>query len=206
MKYLNLSLEHIYLVSVALIIALVISVLLVYVSSKNKKFKKLILNLTTITYAIPSLSFFSLLIPLTGLGKTAVIIVLSIYAQYILVRSFITLLDHFDKNLLLAAKAVGLDDKTIFFKIKLPLLENDIFNSIKISISTLISIANIGSIVNAGGLGVLVFNGLRNMSALKIFIAIILNAIVYIIFSIIIQIIRNGVRYANHKYNNNSSQ
>ncbi len=200
MKYLKLSLEHIYLVSVALVIAIIMSILLVYIASKNKKVKSFILNLTTITYAIPSLSFFSLLIPLTGLGRKSVIIVLSIYAQYILVRSFITLLDNFDKNLLLASKSIGLDDKTILFKIKLPILENDIINSIKISGSALISIANIGAIVNGGGLGVLIFEGLRNMRVSKIIIAIVLNALIYIIFNLTIKMIRIGIKHANYKH------
>ncbi len=184
MKYLNLILEHLYISFIALIISLILSIILVYIAEKNEGFKKMLLKITTLTYAIPSLSMFSLLIPLTGLGKISVIISLSFYVQYILFRSFITLLDNFDENLLLTSKSMGLEEKTILFRIKLPLLKNDIINSIKISTSTIISITNIGAIVNAGGIGVLIFSGLRTMSTNKIMIAILLNAIVYLIFNL----------------------
>ncbi len=189
MKYLKFILEHIYMASISLIIALIISIILVYLSQRNKKIKKIILNLTTLTYAVPSLSFFSLMIPLTGLGKNSVIIVLVIYAQYILVRSFITMLDNFDKSMLLAANSMGLKEKTIFFKIKLPLLKNNILNAIRISLATIISIANIGAIINAGGIGVLIFSGLRTMSSFKILIGILLNALVYVLLILIVRIV-----------------
>lgn len=182
--YLNLVFQHIYISFISLIMALILSIFLVYLAEKNKKLKKFLLNITTLTYAVPSLAMFSLLIPFTGLGKTSVIISLIFYVQYILVRSFITLLDNFDKDLLLASEVMGLDEKTILCKIKLPLLKGDIISSIKISMSTIISIANIGAIVNAGGIGVLIFEGLRIMSASKIVIAIILNALVYLIFNL----------------------
>lgn len=184
MRYLNLVIEHLYISFSALIISLILSILLVFIAQKNKKLKQLFLGLTTLTYTIPSLAMFALLIPFTGLGKLSVIISLALYVQYILVRSFITLLNNFDKGLLLASKAMGLNEKDIFFRIKLPLLKSHIISSIKISLSTIISIANIGAIVNAGGIGVLIFSGLRTMNIHKIALAIFLNALVYLIFNL----------------------
>ncbi len=55
-----------------------------------------------------------------------------------------------------------------FFRIRLPLASPVILAGIKVSVTTTIGIATIASTINAGGLGDLLFDGLRTQNMVKI--------------------------------------
>jgi osmoprotectant transport system permease protein len=115
-------------------------------------------------YSVPSYAFFALLIPLTGLGTTTAVIVLTLYSEYVLLRTFTTGLRQIDPLIIESARAMGMTDKQVFFKIQLPLATKSIFSGIRLAMTSIIGIATIASTINAGGLGTLLFDGLRTQS------------------------------------------
>ena len=80
--------EHVQMVGITLVISVVIALLITLLVMDAPKISRLILQVCNVIYSIPSLALFALLIPLTGLGSGTAIVVLVIYNQYILVRSF----------------------------------------------------------------------------------------------------------------------
>ena len=71
--------EHIELVVITLVISLVIASFLSLLALRFPKLQAVFDRLFTIIYSIPSLALFVLMIPVTGLGQTTAIIVLTLY-------------------------------------------------------------------------------------------------------------------------------
>ena len=87
-------LEHIQLVLVTLVISVALAALLTVLSMRFQRLGDFLMHLFSLIYSIPSLALFALLIPLTGLGRVSAVIVLAAYNQYLLLRNFITGLNH----------------------------------------------------------------------------------------------------------------
>lgn len=80
-RLLQASLEHLELASMTLVISLILAAGLTLLCSSSKTVSRVLVNVLSMVYSIPSLAMFALLIPLTGLGKTTAVIVLVIYNQ-----------------------------------------------------------------------------------------------------------------------------
>lgn len=165
---LQLVLEHLQLTLVTLGSALLVGMGLTLLLWRFPRLRESSVYVLSILYAVPSFALFALLIPLTGLGKTTTILVLTLYAQYILVRSFLSALTESDEVLLEAGKGMGMTQQQLLWQVQLPLAVPVIFSGIKLATSTIIALATIGATVNAGGLGVLLFDGLRTASLVKL--------------------------------------
>lgn len=167
-KLFQALIEHMQLVLWTLLFALILAVFLTLLSLYIKRAGDFLLHLFSIIYSIPSLALFAFLIPLTGLGKTTAIIVLVIYAQYILLQNFITGLYEVEPSLLDAAKGMGMTKMQVLWKVQLPLAIKPLFTGIRLCIISTIGIATIAAMINAGGLGSILFDGLRTMNINKI--------------------------------------
>ena len=75
---------------------------------------------------------------------------------------------------------MGMNETQLFFKIRLPLAMPEILAGIRIAIVSTIGIATIAATINAGGLGVLLFDGLRTGNTVKILWGAILSSILVI--------------------------
>lgn len=167
-KLLASLLEHLELVVITLIISLVIAAVLTIICSCSKTVSKTMINLFSMIYSIPSLAMFALLIPLTGLGMKTAVIVLVIYNQYLLLRNFIAGLDGVDNSMVEAATGMGMTKIQTLVKIKLPLSKKALISGVRIAAVSTIGIGTIAASINAGGLGTILFDGLRTMNIAKI--------------------------------------
>lgn len=134
-------------------------------------------GLLSMIYSIPSLAMFALLIPLTGLGRTTAILVLVIYNQYLLLQNFLAGLNGIDKSISEAAMGMGMTPMQALVKIKLPLSRKAFIAGIRIAMVATVSIATIAASINAGGLGTILFDGLRTMNPAKIIWGSLLSAL-----------------------------
>ena len=156
--------EHIWLVLVTLVISLAIASVLTVLAMRSEKVSDLLNNFFSLVYSVPSLALFALLIPITGLGRTSAVIVLTLYNQYLLLRNFTTGLREADPVACEAAKGIGMTDMQILTRIRIPLARKAIFAGIRLAIVSTVGIATIAASINAGGLGILLFEGLRTMN------------------------------------------
>lgn len=160
-QMLTLLVEHLQIVVVSVVISLVLAIPIGILIARSKYVSTAVLSFFGVVYSIPSLALFSLFIPLFGLGKVTAIIVLVIYNQFILVRNTLTGFQSIDAGIIEAAKGMGLSALQLFFKIELPLAMPIILGGIRIATVSTIGIATIAAVIHAGGLGVLLFDGLR---------------------------------------------
>lgn len=169
-------LEHLEIVMITTIISLPLAAFFTVVALRSKFVEKIFIHLFSVIYSIPSLALFAILIPMTGLGKITAIIVMVMYSQYILLRNFISGLHEVDPFVIEAARGMGMTEHQILLKVQVPLARNALFTGIRLSIISTIGIATIAAFINAGGLGNILFDGLRSFNINKIMWGSILSA------------------------------
>lgn len=178
---LKATLEHLWIVLLTLAISLVAAALFTILCSYSKKASGIILGLLSMVYSIPSLAMFALMIPFTGLGQPTAILVLVIYNQYLLLRNFLAGLDGVEQSIVDAAAGIGMTPMQVLVQIKLPLAKGAFLAGIRITMVATVSIATIAASINAGGLGLILFDGLRTMNVAKILWGSILSALLAIL-------------------------
>lgn len=178
--------EHLTLVGITLVISLVLAAILVVLCNYSKILGNILVNVFSVIYSIPSLALFALLIPITGLGEVSAVIVLVIYSQYLLLRNFLTGLNEVDPALIEAATGMGMTKMQVLLKIRIPLAKQALFAGIRLTIVATIGIATIAASINVGGLGQILFDGLRTMNTPKIVWGSIFAALLAIVADLIL--------------------
>lgn len=156
--------EHMQLVFIAIAIAFILALIIIFFFIQKDRWLGRLVYFFSALYSVPSFAMFALLIPLTGLGSTTAIIVLVLYSEYILLRTFITGIKEIDPMIIESAVAMGMTTKELFFRIQLPLASKSIFSGVRLALTSIIGIATIAATINAGGLGTIMFDGLRRQS------------------------------------------
>ena len=169
-------LQHLELVAVTLVFSLLIAAILTVLAVYSRKAGEVMIHVFSVLYSVPSLALFALLIPVTGLGTTTAEIVLVAYNQYLLLRNFISGLYQVDPAVIEAAEGMGMRRMQVLWKVRLPLSKKAFFTGIQLSVISTIGIATIAAMINAGGLGKILFDGLRTMNIYKIIAGSILSA------------------------------
>ncbi len=188
-KVIGPLLQHIELVLITLAISVVIASVLTVIAMRSERVSRVMNDVLGVLYSVPSLALFALLIPVTGLGRTSAIIVLTLYNQYLLLRNFTTGLREADPVACEAAKGIGMTDMQILYKIRLPLARKAIFAGIRLAVVSTIGIGTIAAAINAGGLGVLLLEGLRTIHTAKILWGSVLSAGLAIIINRLLKLV-----------------
>lgn len=194
-KLLRALLEHIEMVGVTLLLSILVAVILTAVVIESRKRSGIVLQICSALYSIPSLALFALLIPLTGIGTDTAVIVLIIYNQYILVRNFVEGLQRVDASVIDVARGMGMTGLQIFWKVRLPLALDSVVAGIRLAIVSTIGIATIGASIGAGGLGRILFDGMRTMNTVKILWGIVLSVGLVLLANGLLSLAEKKVRY-----------
>jgi osmoprotectant transport system permease protein len=152
--------EHLQLVGVGLLIALVIGVPLGVLSARRPRFALVVLLVSGALYTVPALAIFALLIPYLGLGFWPAIVALVAYALLIIIRNVATGLREISPDILDAANGMGYGSWRRLFAIELPLALPVIIAGVRIAVVTQVSVATVAAFINAGGLGDIIFQGI----------------------------------------------
>ena len=112
---------------------------------------------TGVLFTIPSLAFFFLLLPITGLGRTTAIIVLAVYTLQIIYRNTVLGLENVPASVIDAARGMGLTERQILWRVELPLATPEIIAGLRVATVSTVAIATLAVFVNAGGLGTQIY-------------------------------------------------
>ncbi len=162
------TLEHAGLVLVTLALAIVIAAAITLACLRSRRAGSAVVELLGAFYSIPSIALFALLIPLTGLGETSAVIVMVAYCQFILVRNALEGLNGVDPAVLEAARGMGMSPAQAMLRVRLPLAAPAIVAGIRMAAISCVGIATVAATINAGGLGAVLFSGLRTLNVPKI--------------------------------------
>lgn len=161
-RVLELTLDHIQLVGTAVLIAALIGIPVGILISRVPALQLPILNVSGMLYTIPSLAFFAILIPYTGIGKTTAITALVMYSLLAIIRNTYVGMDEVDKNIKDAADGMGMTKIQRLRYVELPLALPYILTGLRIATVAAIGIAVIAAVIGGGGLGRLIFDGIRS--------------------------------------------
>lgn len=161
-RVLELTLDHIQLVGTAVLIAAIIGIPVGILISRVPVLQLPVLNVSGMLYTIPSLAFFAILIPYTGIGKTTAITALVAYSMLAIIRNTYVGMDEVDVNIKDAADGMGMTRLERLRYVELPLALPYILTGIRIATVAAIGIAVIAAVIGGGGLGRLIFDGIRS--------------------------------------------
>jgi len=169
-KLVGWTLAHLWIIIVAIAIAIILGVVVgIYITGKGKEhIADTVLYLAEIMMTVPSLALFGLLMLILGImgfktfGFLPAVIALIVYGQLPILRNTYTAIRGVDPAMIEAGKGMGMSERQLLFKVKLPLAVPVIMAGLRNAIVLIIGIAAIAAMIGAGGLGVPIFRGLRN--------------------------------------------
>ncbi len=132
------------------------------------EFREPLLRAATFLQTVPSAAVLALSVPLMGYGQTPVVIALVFYGLLPILRNTIQGLDAVPEDVNLSADGMGMTPAQRLLRVQLPLAWPAILAGIRTSVIINISAATLGATVGAGGLGVLIVNGIRSMDVTMI--------------------------------------
>lgn len=197
-KIIEPLLEHMTITFTVLAYSLVLALLITLLVMHHKILSTIMVGLFSGFYCIPSLAIFALCIPFLGLGRQTVIVVLVMYNQFYLIRSFLSGIHHVDASVCEAAIGCGMSKMQVFWKIQLPLALPSMIAGIRVAAISTISIATIGASINGGGLGTILFDGMRTRNTVKILWGVLLAATLNLLVSRILLMLEHYSRRKIH--------
>lgn len=152
--------EHLLLVTVAIAIAILISIPLGILITRNTLLRQPILAVANVLQTIPSLALFGLLIPLVGIGPVPAIIALTLYSFLPIIRNTYVGITSIDPAVKEAGRGMGMTDWQLLSQVEIPLAMSVILAGVRVAAVIAIGIATIAAAIGAGGLGVFIFRGI----------------------------------------------
>lgn len=161
----ELTVEHIQIVGTALIIAIVIGVPLAIYLTTNEYLANTILQAASVIMTIPSIALFGIMIPIfslinQGIGFIPAVVALILYSQLPIVRNTYTAIKNVDPNIRDAAIGIGMKTWQRLFRVEIPNAIPVIMAGIRTAVVLNIGIGAVAAFIGAGGLGVMIYQGI----------------------------------------------
>lgn len=163
-EILELLWQHVELTLAAVCISILIGVPLGILIARVRRMSKPVIGFANIIQAVPSLALLGFLIPLFGIGVVPAVIMVVLYSLLPLVKNSFTGLMNIDKDILEAAKGMGMTTNQILFKVQLPLAMPVIMAGVRITAVTAVGYMTLAAFIGSGGLGYLVFAGVQTVN------------------------------------------
>ena len=153
--------EHIEISLIALGIGFVIAFTGALVAYRYARFELPFANVSALFYTIPSIAFFQIMVPITGIGWLSIEIALVSYTLLILFRNTLTGLKEVPLDAREAAEGMGLTRLQTLTRVELPLALPAIIAGIRVATVTTISLATVAAFITPLGLGAPIFRAIQ---------------------------------------------
>lgn len=163
-EVLALTGEHLLLVAVSTLIAVAVGLPVGLLLTRRARWKRPVLAAANILQTVPSLALFGFIIPLKyvgGIGWRAAVVALVVYALLPVIRNTVTGVEGVERSVREAAVAMGMTGRQILRQVELPLAAPVILAGVRVATVISVGVATIAAAIGAGGLGTLIFRGLR---------------------------------------------
>lgn len=156
------TVEHLQLVAVSTVIVIAVAVPLGIVLTRTfaRRAVPFFLVLANIGQAVPSLGVIVVLAILLGIGFRYAVVALVLYAFLPVLRNTMIGLQQVDPILIDAARGQGMSPTTVLRRIELPLSVPVILAGIRTALVINVGTATIAVLINAGGLGTIIYTGI----------------------------------------------
>lgn len=162
-EFSKLLLGHLLIVLISGGLAICISIPLGILLTRPKfqKAEFFIVNLANLGQTIPSLAILALAMGFLGIGMKAAIIALFVYSLLPILQNTIAGIKSVDRQMIDAARGMGLSNLQILGKIELPNAAYSIIAGVRTAIVMNIGTAALAYLIGGGGFGVWIFTGIQ---------------------------------------------
>jgi osmoprotectant transport system permease protein len=155
------TVEHLSLVALSLLAAIVVAIPLGVLAARHPRFGQAVLGGVGVIQTVPSLALLVFMIPLLGIGALPAMVALFLYSLLPIVRNTHAGLRGISPALAESAEALGLSRGASLWRIELPLASPLILAGIKSAAVINVGTATLGALIGAGGYGQPIFTGIR---------------------------------------------
>ncbi|WP_211653415.1 ABC transporter permease [Planococcus alpniumensis] len=164
-RILELTIDHAVLVSLAIVVALLIGIPLGIYLTTNQYLADTVLQIASITLTIPSIALFGVMIPIfslinQGIGFVPAFVALVLYSQLPIIRNTYTGIKNVNPEMRDAAIGMGMKTHQRLLRVEIPNALPVIMAGVRTAVVMNIGIAVIAAYIGAGGLGVLITQGI----------------------------------------------
>lgn len=154
--------EHLTLTVAAMLLGIAVSAVLAAIALRFRWTMTPITATTSLIYTLPSVALFALLAPVFGnLSLATAVIPLAGYTLLILVTNTVAGFNAVPSSVRDAANGMGLTPTRRVVTVELPLALPYIMTGIRIATVSTVGLVTVAAIIGQGGLGRLIFSGLR---------------------------------------------
>ncbi len=159
-EILERTVQHISLSFTAVGLACLFGIPVGFLIVNHKKASTVVINVANIIQTIPSLALYAFAMPLFGIGTKPAIFALFLYALLPIIKNTLIGINNVDPATVRAAKGMGMSPGQIMIQVEIPLAIPTIMGGVRIAAVTGIGIATIATLIGAGGLGTIIYQGL----------------------------------------------
>ncbi len=182
--------EHLTLTMMAMALGLIVSAVLSAIALRYRWTITPITATTSLIYTLPSVALFALLAPVFGnLSRWTAVLPLAGYTLLILVTNIVAGFQAVPNAVRDAADGMGMHPLRRVWTVDLPLATPYIVTGIRIATVSTVGMVTVAAIIGQGGLGRLIFSGLRRAfwtpmtvgASLSIILALVIDAVILVI-------------------------
>lgn len=191
----HLLFQHIQLVGLSAIVSILIGVPVGIYLTTNEKLAATVLQATSIIMTIPSIALFGIMIPIfsivnLGIGFVPAFVALILYSQLPIIRNTYTAIKNVNPDIKDAAIGVGMTSFQRITRVEIPNSVPIIMGGIRTSVVMNIGIGAIASFIGAGGLGVLITQGITRSDDMLIVTGAVAVSLLAIVADLILLVIQ----------------
>ena len=181
--------EHIFYVSVSVAIGFVIGLLLGILLSRFPRFSFIVLPVVSIFQTIPGLVFIGILFMYLGMRPATVIIALSIYSVFPVMKNTYTGILSVEDYYIDAAKGCGMNSFQRLIRVELPLCVPNIITGLRMSAVYTVSWAVLAAMIGLGGLGTFIYQGTSSNNNTLILLGAVPAALLAVVIGFLIDLL-----------------
>jgi osmoprotectant transport system permease protein len=192
LELLHLTVQHVYLVGVAVGCAILVGVPLGIVIVRHDWLATPMLSIATIILTLPSIALFGLMIPIfsrfgEGIGAVPAIVAVFLYSLLPIMRNTYLALRNVDPGIKEAGVGIGMTYWQRLRLVDLPLAVPVILGGVRTAVAMNIGVMTIAAVIGAGGLGTLIIRAIGQSSMMKLLVGAVLVSVLAILCDLALQ-------------------
>jgi osmoprotectant transport system permease protein len=160
--------EHVFLVAVSLLLAIVLGVPLGILAAKRPAVGQTLLAGVGVAQTIPALALLFFFLPVFGFGNLPAVFALVLYSLLPILRSTHAGLTTIEAPLRESAEVLGLSPRARLLRVELPLASPHVVAGVKTAAVLNVGFAMLGAFIGAGGYGQPILTGLRRYDMARV--------------------------------------
>ena len=176
---------------IAVLLACAVGIPVGFLITNHKKAADIVMGIANVIQTIPSLALFAFAMSIFGIGADNAIFALFLYALLPIIKNTLICIRNVNPAIREAARGMGMSRTQIMFKVEIPLAISVIMGGVRIATVTGIGIATIATLIGAGGLGQLIYQGIGMMDYEMILAGAICSALLALMADFLLGLVEN---------------